>query len=201
MYCSLCFAAYNERTRQLFVEDPNLQVLIATDSLKVGNDFPNVADVVVLNPKDPNDIVQKTGRAGRVRGLVSDPRGIVYVTKAQVERAKSLIEVGISKGKRSTGATRKAEEEKMSPELARIIPAPCFPSELEESRVNYSQPIPSNEQRLSTWEVMDGGKLTLDREGRGHGRTHLVFRLLEGDIFQWSESSVHWTARASARLQ
>ena len=55
------------------MEDPNLQVVIATDSLKVGNDFPNVADVVVLNPKDPNDIVQKTGRAGRDRRLVSDP--------------------------------------------------------------------------------------------------------------------------------
>lgn len=128
LYCSLCFASYNERTRQLFVEDPNLQVLIATDSLKVGNDFPNVADVVVLNPKDPSDIVQKTGRAGRASGRVSNPRGIVYVTKTQVERAKSLINGGnILKGKKITG---RVEDEKMSPELARIITADCHTSEL-----------------------------------------------------------------------
>ena len=48
LYCSICYPSYNERTHQLFIEDPNLQVLVATDSLKVDNDFPNVADVVVL---------------------------------------------------------------------------------------------------------------------------------------------------------
>jgi hypothetical protein len=57
------------------VEDPNIQVLIATDSLKVGNDFPNVADVVVLNPKDPSNIVQKTGCAGQTSGCVGKNRG------------------------------------------------------------------------------------------------------------------------------
>lgn len=92
LYCSICTPSYNERTRQLYINNPNPRILITTDSLKVGNDFPNVADVVVLNPKDPNDIVQKTGRAGRARGLVSNPRGIVYVTKAQVECAKSIME-------------------------------------------------------------------------------------------------------------
>ena len=56
-----------------------------------------------------------------------------------------------------------------------------------EGRVDYSQPIPSNERRLSRW---DGNELTIDREGRGHGHTvrggeqradhgrrHLVFRV------------------------
>jgi hypothetical protein len=40
---------------QLFINDRNLPILIPTDSLKAGNDFPNIADVVVFNRTDPND--------------------------------------------------------------------------------------------------------------------------------------------------
>jgi hypothetical protein len=37
LYGSLCFATYYNHTRELFVDDPKLRFLIATDSLKVGN--------------------------------------------------------------------------------------------------------------------------------------------------------------------
>jgi hypothetical protein len=110
------------------VEDLSLLVLITTDSLKVGNDFPNVVDVVVLNAKDPNDIVQKTGHAGQEHGQVSNPHGIIYVTKAQVERVKSVINGGnVPKGQKNT---RKVVDEKMTQELAHVISTECFTSEV-----------------------------------------------------------------------
>ena len=39
LYCSICFPLFNMCTRQLFINNPNPRILIATDSLKVGNDF------------------------------------------------------------------------------------------------------------------------------------------------------------------
>jgi hypothetical protein len=65
--CRMCFytgiftSDYNAETRTRFIHDHEQQIIISTDALKVGNDFPNVADVLVLNSRDPNDIVQKTG--------------------------------------------------------------------------------------------------------------------------------------------
>ena len=56
-------------------------MLIATNSLKVGNDFPNVADVVVLNPKDPNDIIQKTRCAGHACGLVISIKDVFTIVR------------------------------------------------------------------------------------------------------------------------
>ena len=124
--CLYCFLSYNIHTCQLFINNPNPRILITTNSLKVRNDFPNVADVVVLNPKVPNNIVQKTGYAGRARGFVSNSHGIIYVTKAQVECAKSVMDrSNVQKKKKST---RRADNDKMSMEMACIISASCYPS-------------------------------------------------------------------------
>ena len=92
IYNSLCFCSYNTVTRSLFVKDPAMQVIIATDALVVGMDFPNVADVVDLDCKHPNHGKQRKGRVGRQEGDVIDPRGITYVTKATLEKAKKMVE-------------------------------------------------------------------------------------------------------------
>ena len=49
LYNSLSFVTYNLSTRHLFINDPNVQIIIATDSLVVGMDFPNVEDVIDLD--------------------------------------------------------------------------------------------------------------------------------------------------------
>ena len=49
LYNSLSFITYNLSTRHLFINDPNVQIIIATDSLVVGMDFPNVEDVIDLD--------------------------------------------------------------------------------------------------------------------------------------------------------
>lgn len=92
LYNSLCFSSYNMASRRLFVADPSTQIIIATDSLVVGIDFPNVEDVVDLDCRHPNHGKQRKGRSGRAGGNVKDPRGITYVTKATMEKAKKMVE-------------------------------------------------------------------------------------------------------------
>ena len=60
---------------------------MATDALVVGIDFPNVEDVIDLDCR-PNHGKQCKGRAGRPGGEVRNPRGITYVTKATLDKAK-----------------------------------------------------------------------------------------------------------------
>ena len=60
-------------SRHLFVADPSTQIIIATDSLVVGIDFPNVEDVVDLDCRHPNHGKQRKGRSGRAGGNVKDP--------------------------------------------------------------------------------------------------------------------------------
>ena len=92
IYNSLCLPPYNTTTRRVFIEDPNVQVIIATDALVVGIDFPNVDDVIDLDCKHPNLGKQRKGRMGRPGGNVKEPRGITYVTKATMDKAKKMVE-------------------------------------------------------------------------------------------------------------
>ncbi|KAL0564862.1 hypothetical protein V5O48_017175 [Marasmius crinis-equi] len=136
MYCSLFTKEYNQNTRSLFIDDANLQIIISTDALKVGNDFPNVADVIVLNATNVNDIMQKIGRAGRRFGLIKDPgpRGIVYVTKTALERARNLLE-----GKPTKKRLKKLNSEDPMPKnLAKFLLASCH---IEELNHQYDNPI------------------------------------------------------------
>jgi hypothetical protein len=90
IYNSISFSSYNTATRRLFVDDPDTQITIATDALVVGIDFPNVEDVIDLDCHHPNHGKQCKGRAGRPGGNVRNPRGITYVTKATMEKAKMV---------------------------------------------------------------------------------------------------------------
>jgi hypothetical protein len=105
LYTAIFTSDYNAETRTKFVNDNEQQIIISTDALKVGNDFPNVADVVVLKSRDPNDIVQKTGRAGRDPSIVKDPRGIVYFPTGLQQRAQKLVDEGAQNSTASKGVS------------------------------------------------------------------------------------------------
>jgi superfamily II DNA helicase RecQ len=103
LYTAIFTSDYNAETRTKFIHDHEQQIIISTDALKVGNDFPNVEDIMVLNSRDPNDIVQKTGRVGRDPSIVIDPRGIVYFPKGLQQRAQKLIDEGAQNSTVSKG--------------------------------------------------------------------------------------------------
>lgn len=92
IYNSMSFPSYNTATRDHFIVDPNTQIIIATDALVVGIDFPNVEDVIDLDCQHPNLGKQRKGRAGRPGGNARQPRGITYITKATLEKAKKIVE-------------------------------------------------------------------------------------------------------------
>ena len=120
LYNSLCFSSYNMESRHLFVADPSTQIIIATDSLVVGIDFPNVEDVVDLDCRHPNHGKQRKGRSGRAGGNVKDPRGITYVTKATIEKAKKMVE----KHKLADGGKR--FDQGLHIGMAQLLVSPCY---------------------------------------------------------------------------
>ncbi|THU83870.1 hypothetical protein K435DRAFT_870881 [Dendrothele bispora CBS 962.96] len=100
LYCSLYSDCYNKNSRDLFIQNGDCQFLICTDALKVGNDFPNVDDVITMEPEDPEDILQKGGRAGR-KGVPA--RCINYFTQNTMDKAKDYLSQAAPNGKRSWG--------------------------------------------------------------------------------------------------
>lgn len=124
LYCSLYSNLYNKSSRDMFVNDPDCQVLISTDALKVGNDFPNVDDVIVVEPEDPADVVQKGGRAGRKPPFSNPgPRCVCYFTQSTVNRAKAFLANGTSDLDQNTG--------NMTVSMACLILAKCIKKQLD----------------------------------------------------------------------
>jgi Helicase conserved C-terminal domain len=122
LYNSLSFATYNLSTRLLFINDPDIQIIIATDSLVVGMDFPNVEDVIDLDCHHPNHGKQRKGRAGRPGGNVKSPRGITYVTKATMDKAHRMVK------KHPSYDGGKWVEQGLHIGQARLLVAPCYPA-------------------------------------------------------------------------
>jgi superfamily II DNA helicase RecQ len=161
LYTSLFLSTFNEETHWLFVEDDELQIIIATDALKVGLDFPNVADVVVLNSLNPNDIVQKVGCCGRQRG-VDNPRGIVYFSQTIWQRAKKWNEewemlTKNRKGKRLNPSAEKAKwkKEGLTDAMVTVLEAACITVGLNTVYHNPPSEIPCN---CNTCAMVDDSK-------------------------------------------
>lgn len=145
-YNALNWPDYNLKTRDLMREPDGCRVIVATDILMVGVDFPDIDDVVIVgHPPNPNDYLQKIGRAGRDRALVPNPRGITYLTNYAMKAAYE--ELGIEpptakpkreakpkppkrprKGtvtKQKTSGTKSASRSSMSEEMAKLIVSKC----------------------------------------------------------------------------
>ena len=97
IYILLCLQSYNTTSCCIYVTDPNVQVIIATDALVVGIDFPNMEDIINLECKHPNLRKQCKDRVGRPGGDISESCGITYITKATMDIAKKMVEKWPSK--------------------------------------------------------------------------------------------------------
>jgi len=106
MYNALNWSNYNLRTRELMRKQDGCRVIVATDILMVGIDFPDIDDVVIVgHPSHTNDYLQKIGRVGRDCTLVSNPRGIMYITSHAMTMAHQ--ELGVKQPKRKRRMTKK----------------------------------------------------------------------------------------------
>jgi len=94
MYNALNWPDYNLKTRELMRKQDGCRIIVATDILMVGIDFPDIDDVVIIgHPPHTNDYIQKIGRVGRDRALVSNPRGITYITGSAMMAAYEQLGV------------------------------------------------------------------------------------------------------------
>jgi hypothetical protein len=133
MYNALNWPDYNLQTRNLIRKQDGCRVIIATDILMVGIDFPDIDDVVIVgHPPHTNDYIQKIGRTGRDRALVANPRGITYVARHATAAAREQLEgAKQSKQKKPTAKKRKApgkqapSKSSMSTPMAELIISDC----------------------------------------------------------------------------
>ncbi|KAF9491307.1 hypothetical protein BDN71DRAFT_1351595, partial [Pleurotus eryngii] len=137
VYNSLSFPTYNQSTRGLFEVDPDIDTVIATDSLVVGFNFSNVANVIILGCAHPNRDVQCKGRTGCPGGHIKDLCGITYITKATLMNAQKLLDSG-SPSKTS-----------LHPSMASLVLAPtgCHNKELD---ILYGNPESDPQCRCET---------------------------------------------------
>lgn len=125
-YNSADYADYNEETLRLFREDPLSFVIVATDTLMVGIDLPNVQDVIIAStPATVDEMLQKFGRAGRDRKVVTDARGIIYISRKVALSARKLVEGSNLGPKKHSQRGNTAQKKPLDRSVARMIVAPC----------------------------------------------------------------------------
>ncbi|KAI0753497.1 P-loop containing nucleoside triphosphate hydrolase protein, partial [Daedaleopsis nitida] len=129
-YNALKWADFNEATLAAFRTNPSTMIIIATDSLMVGVDLPNVADVILAtSPDTVDEMVQKIGRAGRDRAQVSKARGLVYIPKTTLDTACEQVAASGAQGSSgmgvTAGAAQKTSSTLLNPEMATMIAASC----------------------------------------------------------------------------
>ena len=139
MYNALNWPEYNLKTRELMRKEDGCRVIVATDILMVGIDFPDIDDVVIIgHPSHTNDYVQKIGRAGRDHALVPHPRGIMYITSYAMKAAhEQLAETKQTKKKhkmkmRKTLNKRPSSKSSMLKSMAELIVSDCKTVALDE---------------------------------------------------------------------
>lgn len=149
MYNALNWQDYNLETRELTRKPDGCRIIVATDILMVGVDFPDIDDVVIIgHPPNVNDYLQKIGRAGRDRTLVQNPRGIMYITSHAKRMSYEMLGVEppttqprktkVKPKPSNKPRVRRAKKNKpdtetpsMSAEMAKLIVSGCKTNELD----------------------------------------------------------------------
>ncbi|KAF8193656.1 P-loop containing nucleoside triphosphate hydrolase protein [Pholiota molesta] len=153
LFNSLNSPDYNRETMELLQGNNDSNITIATDKLSVGVDVPDFRTVIIIDPKNVDDMWQKAGRAGRDRSKVPNTQVIVYFPREVVNAANHFaqrsdrptsLEPETSKKKRKraapSGNAEDIEEDRIS--LYRFITAPCKPAEINVQYGNHSDDEP-----------------------------------------------------------
>ena len=153
LFNSLNSPAYNTKTLQLLQSNTAAKITISTDKLSVGIDVPNFETVVIIDPKDLDDLWQKGGKVGRDRTQVKSPRVIVYIpvnkmTAAQdFVRAQLLPQPAAASSKKGTLCSKKRKLpsfnnnsgpgiSNIDPGLARVMTLSCLSSAIDDEYNN-----------------------------------------------------------------
>ncbi|THH05250.1 hypothetical protein EW146_g9951, partial [Bondarzewia mesenterica] len=143
LYNSLNFSSFNSETQQLVrMEDCEVQIIIATDTLIVGANIMNIYTVIIVGESDdPDSVFQWFGRANR-NLTFSSARGIMYVTQKAHEKARAVIDSAPTRSK-----STKEPAKVMHRGMAQLLLAPCL---REEQNHLYNNPMEDIQCSCST---------------------------------------------------
>ena len=144
LFNSLNSPEYNRETLRMLAASENSKTTIATDKLSVGVDVSDFQTVIILDPKDLDDLWQKAGHVGRDRTKVHNPRVIVYIPsqimkEAQAFKASKVAgtdlreknpSTEISTGKRGKDKNKDKGDENKDYGLYKVIMASCHVAEI-----------------------------------------------------------------------
>ncbi|KAF8158057.1 P-loop containing nucleoside triphosphate hydrolase protein [Crassisporium funariophilum] len=137
LFNSLNWKSYNDETLGFLNNNDMVSITIATDVLSVGWDSQSTEDAIILGePADVDEFVQKIGRIGRNRRLVSHPRGILYYTRGALATAQSLLDNHLpaadygEHGQSTINPPSKKEDREMDISMAGLLLAECKPAKL-----------------------------------------------------------------------
>ena len=128
LYNSLNWPSHNTETLALlYTAEQSLPIIvIATDSLSVGVDIPDINDVILWGePKDSDEFLQKLGRAGRQLSRTLNPRCIIYISRSTIATAQKMVDAGPEDRKDAHRKKNNAGEPGMDISAARLITAQC----------------------------------------------------------------------------
>ena len=90
---SLQSATYNLGTLALLGGNKQSQLTFTTDKLSIGLDVKNFITVVIIEPSDVDDLLQKAGRVWRdLLAPPQEPKVVVYMTSGSVKKAAETVE-------------------------------------------------------------------------------------------------------------
>ncbi|KAG6839362.1 hypothetical protein C0991_003279, partial [Blastosporella zonata] len=133
LFNSLNEPTYNTETLKLLQGSDLSKITIATDKLSVGINVADFQTAVIIDPKDPDNLIQKGGRVGRNRSKVDNPQIIVYMSSALMSQAKDLVAMENPDTAPSTSQRRSKKDptSELDPGLAWIVTAECIPAAID----------------------------------------------------------------------
>lgn len=121
------------------------KITIATDKLSVGVDVPDFQMVVIIDPKDINDLWQKAGRVGRDCTKVKNPMVVIYFLSAVVKLMQKQKDTGIAattKKKKKSHSSQSTTDSSIDDGLLQVFFSPCFPKEVDKQYQNPPNDLP-----------------------------------------------------------
>ena len=164
MFNSLNWPSYNSDTLGFLNNNQQSSITIATDTLSVGWDSKFTRNAVILGePNDIDEFLQKIGRIGRNRAAVPSPRAFLYYSRGALSSARAIVDAVDKSGSttshltdiqdgNSTGDTAKKSKRKaptkdalesiMDITMARLLLAKCISKAIDEPYDNPIEDIP-----------------------------------------------------------
>lgn len=127
LFNSLNWPTFNSDTLGFLNNNEESSITVATDTLSVGWDSKHTRNAVILGePNDIDEFLQKIGRIGRDHKLVPEPRAFLYFQRTALSTASKVVDAettGVRPQKRSKG--KDSGDTTMDISIARLLLASC----------------------------------------------------------------------------